>query len=38
MQYLKPDIQGPESSVILTILKASQQVSTFLRHSPVIVL
>ena len=36
MQYLKPDIQGPESTVILTILQAWQEVSTFLRNSPVI--
>ena len=38
MEYLKPDIQGPESSVIHTLLDASIEISNFLRHSPVVVL
>ena len=38
MEYLKANIQGPEASVINTILNASESISYFLRHSPIIAL
>jgi sedoheptulose-bisphosphatase len=38
MHYPLPTISGPEASVIQTILDASAEVATFLRHSPIIVL
>lgn len=38
MEYLKPDLQGDDASVILSILDASREISYFLRHSPIIAL
>jgi len=35
MSYLKPDLQGEEASVLLTILDASKEISYFMRHSPI---
>lgn len=36
MNYLKPDLQGEEASVIQTILKSAEEVSFFIRHSPIV--
>lgn len=36
MNYPKPQISGPEASIIQTILEATAEVATFLRHSPII--
>jgi len=38
MNYPKPELGGPEASVIQTILDATAEVALFLRHSPIIVL
>lgn len=36
--YLRPTIKGEASSVIKSILDATQEICRFLRHSPIIVL
>lgn len=38
MHYIKAEIKGEASSVLQSILDASQEISAYLRHSPIVVL